>query len=93
MAAPGSPVSRAATSAYRARAGWPGAPARSAATFASMTGASSAAQATPCGTAILPPSTPASPWTAPSFALARAIPPATLATAMSARASRSAPSA
>ena len=62
-------------------------------TLASMTGARSAAQAIPCGTSAVPPMTPARPWTAPSFALASAIPPSRLHRAMSVRAWISEPSA
>ena len=66
---------------------------RAARTFASMTGTSSAAHAIPCGTSAAPPATPARPCTAPSLALARAMPPSRAQVAMSARAVRSPPSA
>ena len=76
IAAPGSPVSSRAASAYRSRARVSRRSGRAAPrTFASMTGASSAAQAMPCGTSAVPPMTPARPCTAPSLALASAIPP------------------
>src|SRR4029079_13101941 len=73
--APGFPVSSCAASAYRSSTEEPGATERRARTLASMTGASSAAQAMPCGTSALTPITPASPRTAPRLALASALPP------------------
>src|SRR6478672_7193187 len=91
--APGFPVSSCAASAYRSSTEEPGATERRARTLASMTGASSAAQAMPCGTSAVPPMTPASPCTAPSFALASAMPPSRAHMAMSSRAPRSLPSA
>src|SRR6185437_2782956 len=91
--APGFPVSSCAASAYRSSTGEPGAAERRVRTLASMTGASSAAQAMPCGTSAVPPMTPASPCTAPSFALASAMPPSRAHMAMSVRAVRSPPSA
>jgi hypothetical protein len=93
MDAVGRPVSSCAAVMYRSRTGSPRSTERSARTFVSITGASSAAQATPCGTAAVPPMTPARPCTAPSFALASASPPSRLHVAMSARAPRSPPSA
>jgi hypothetical protein len=91
-----SPVSSRAAVRYLASAlspASPASPARSAATFASTTAASSAAQTAPCGAAVRPPLTPAKPCTAPSLALARAIPPSSPHSAMSVRAARSVPSA
>src|SRR6266571_509961 len=84
--ASGRPVSRPAASRYRSGA----APAR---TLASTTGTSSAAQATPCGTATSTQTTLANPCTAPSFALASAIPLSSAHSAMSVRAPTSVPSA
>ena len=57
--------------------------------FAISTWGSSAPQIAPCGAPVSPPSGPASPWTAPSPALASARPPHRLTQAISSRASAS----